>query len=165
MDGREGAGLPQSGGGAKTRTTKGNPMPETSTCLSLSCRETVDGSVEKCPKCGTKMRTPKMVRRLGWFLLLIGLFLVGLMGTITMNMAPALLHPYSPGSNFTGTAEQARMILRLFAAVIAFGIGTMVNGTYQIVTGRQNGWIRAASLGLALVLFGVAWVAYRGLGG
>ena len=140
-------------------------MPETSTCLSLSCRETVEGSVEKCPKCGSRMRTPKMVRRLGWFLLLIGLFLVGLMGTVTVNMAPALLHPYSPNSNFTGTAEQAGMILRLFAAVIVFGIGTMVNGTYQIVTGRQNGWIKAASLGLALVLFGVAWVAYRGLGG
>jgi len=140
-------------------------MPETSQCLSFSCRETVEGSVEKCPKCGTKMRTPKMVRRLGWFLLLIGLFLVGLMGTVTVNMAPALLHPYSPNSNFTGTAEQARMILRLFAAVIAFGIGSMVNGTYQIVTGRQNGWIKAASLGLALVLFGLAWVAYRGLGG
>lgn len=140
-------------------------MPQTSKCMSFSCRETVDGIVEKCPKCGTKMRTPKMVRRLGWFLLLLGLFLVGLMGTVTINMAPALLHPYSPDSNYTGTAEQAQMILRLFAAVIAFGIATMVNGTYQIVTGRQNGWIKAASLGLALVLFGVTWVAYRGLGG
>jgi Na+-driven multidrug efflux pump len=140
-------------------------MPETSTCLSFSCRETVEGSVEKCPKCGTKMRTPKMVRRLGWFLLLIGLFLVGLMGTITWNMAPALLHPYSPESNFTGTAEQAKMILRLFAVVIAFGIGTMINGTYQIVTRRRNGWITAASLGLAVVLFVVAWTTNRGLGG
>lgn len=140
-------------------------MPETSKCLSMSCRETVEGSVEKCPKCGTKMRTPKMVQRLGWMLLLLGLFLVGLMGTVTWNMAPALLHPYAPDSNFTGTAEQARMILRLFAIVIVFGIGTMINGAYQIVTRRRNGWITAATLGLAVVLFVVAWVTNRGLGG
>jgi len=140
-------------------------MPETSTCLSFSCRETVDGTVEKCPKCGTKMRTPKMVRGLGWFLLLIGLFLVGLMGTVTWNMAPALLHPYAPDSNFTGTAEQARMILRLFAIVIVFGIGTMINGAYQIVTRRRNTWITVAILGLAAALFVVAWVTNRGLGG
>ena len=140
-------------------------MPETSTCLSFSCRETVDGTVAKCPKCGTRMRTPKMVRRLGWFLLLIGLFLVGLMGTITWNLAPSLLHPYSPDSNYTGTAEQARMILRLFAVVIIFGIGTMINGAYQIKTGQRNGWITAATLGLAVVLFVVAWVTNRGLGG
>ena len=140
-------------------------MPQTSKCLSFTCRETAEGIVEKCPKCGTKMRTPKRVQVLGWVLLLLGLFLVGLMGTVTINMAPALLHPYSPDSNFTGTAEQAQMILRLFAAVIAFGIATMVNGAYQIVTGRQSVWIKAASLGLALVLFAVAWVAYRDLGG
>ncbi len=140
-------------------------MPETSKCLSFSCRETVEGSVEKCPKCGTRMRTPKMVQRLGWMLLLLGLFLVGLMGTVTWNMAPALLHPYAPDSNFTGTAEQARMILRLFAVVIIFGIGTMINGAYQIVTRRRNGWITAATLGLAVVLFVVAWVTNRGLDG
>ena len=140
-------------------------MPETSKCLSFSCRETVEGSVEKCPKCGTKMRTPKMVRRLGWFLLVVGLFLVALIGTVTWNLAPALLHPYAPGSNFTGTAEQARLILRLFGVVILFGLGTMVNGTYQIVTGQRSRIITFATLGLALVLFVVAWTTNRGLGG
>jgi hypothetical protein len=140
-------------------------MPETSKCLSLSCRETVEGSVEKCPKCGTRMRTPKMVRRLGWLLLLLGLFLVGLMGTITWNLAPSLLRPEAPDSNFTGTAEQAHMILNLFVVVIIFGAGTMLNGTYQIITGRRNAWITAATLGLAVVLFVVAWTTNRGLGG
>ncbi len=140
-------------------------MPQTSKCLSMSCRETVDGSVEKCPKCGTRMRTPKMVRRLGWFLLLVGLFLVVLIGTVTWNLAPSLLHPYAPDSNFTGTAEQARLILRLFGVVILFGLGTMVNGTYQIVTGQRSRIITFATLGLAAVLFFVAWTTNRGLGG
>ncbi|GAA0299693.1 hypothetical protein GCM10009087_06890 [Sphingomonas oligophenolica] len=111
------------------------------------------------------MRTPKMVRRLGWFLLLVGLFLVALMGTITWNMAPSLLRPYAPGSNFTGTAEQAHMILRLFAIVIIFGVGTMINGIWQIATGQRNRWITIATLGLAVVLFVVAWTTNRGLGG
>ena len=124
-------------------------MPETSTCFSLACRQTVDGTVEKCPKCGSKMRTPNHVRRLGWFLLVIGLFLVGLMGTVTWNLAPSLLHPYAPDSNYTGTAEQARSILWLFTVVIVFGLGTMVNGTYQIVTGQRNRLITFATLGLA----------------
>lgn len=140
-------------------------MPQTSKCLSLSCRETVEGSVEKCPKCGTKMRTPKMVRRLGWFLLLVGLFLVVLIGTVTWNLAPALMHPYAPDSNFTGTAEQAHLILRLFGVVILFGLGTMVNGTYQIVTGQRSRIITVVTLGLAAVLFIVAWTTNRGLGG
>lgn len=140
-------------------------MPQTSKCLSPSCRETVDGSVEKCPKCGTKMRTPKMVRRLGWFLLLVGLFLVVLIGTVTWNLAPALLHPYAPDSNFTGTAEQAHLILRLFGVAILFGLGTMVNGTYQIVTGQRSRIITFVTLGLAAVLFIVAWSTTRGLGG
>jgi hypothetical protein len=140
-------------------------MPETSTCFSLTCRETVDGVVEKCPKCGAKMRTPKLVRRYGWFLLLIGLFLVILMGTVTWNLAPSLLDPYAPDSNFTGTPEQAGMILRLFAVVIVFGLGTIVNGTYQIVTGQRNRLITLATLGIALVLFVVAWTTTRGLGG
>ena len=140
-------------------------MPQTSKCLSLACRETVEGSVEKCPKCGTRMRTPKMVRRLGWFLLLVGLFLVVLMGSVTWNMAPALLHPYAADSNFTGTAEQAGMILRLFAIVIIFGLATMINGTYQIVTGQRNRWIIIGTLLLAVILFVVAWTTNRGLGG
>jgi cation transport ATPase len=140
-------------------------MPQTSKCLSLSCRETVEGSVEKCPKCGTKMRTPKMVRRLGWFLLLVGLFLVVLIGTVTWNLAPALMHPYGPDSNFTGTAEQAHLILRLFGVVILFGLGTMVNGAYQIATGQRSRIITVVTLGLAAVLFIVAWTTNRGLGG
>ena len=57
----------------------------------------------------------------------------------------------------------------LFAAgnpvFTSIGIGTMINGAYQIKTGRRNGWITAATLGLAVVLFVVAWVTNRGLGG
>ncbi len=50
------------------------------------------------------------IRRRGWLQLLLGLFLVGMMGTITYNLAPGLLFPgerLADGLQFTGTAEQA----------------------------------------------------------
>ncbi len=139
-------------------------MAETSTCYSLTCRTTVDGTVAKCPKCGTRMRTPVQVRRLGWFLLLVGLFLVGLIGTVTFNMTPMLLHPgeeVAGGSSFTGTAEQARMLFWLFAAVIVFGLGTMVNGGWQIATGQRNRVITFVTLALAAGLFVYARIFIR----
>ena len=129
-------------------------MTETSICLSPRCRATAEGTVAKCPECGTRMRTPKDVRRLGWFLLLIGLFLTGFMSVLTWNMAPMLLYPgeeVTGGSRFTGTADQAGMIFRLFGAVIVFGLGTIVNGVLQIRTGQRN---RVVTI-VTLVLFAV----------
>src|SRR5690348_15473108 len=130
-------------------------MAETSTCYSFSCRTTVDGSVAICPKCGTRMRTPRDVRRLGWFLLLLGLFLVGFMGVLALEMAPMLLRPgeqVDGGSFFTGTAAQAGMIFWMFAAVIVFGLGTMVNGAVQIATGQRNRIVTTITLVLAAAL-------------
>ena len=76
-----------------------------------------------------------------------------------------MMDPYAPDSNFTGTPEQGHSILRLFGVVIVFGLGTMVNGTYQIVTGRRNRAITFATLGLAVLLFLVTWLTKRSLGG
>jgi len=140
-------------------------MAETSTCNARACSITIDGIVQKCPKCGSRMRTSKIVRRLGWFLFLIGLFLVGLMGFVTYNMAPSLSHPgeMTGTSRFNGTADQARMILRLFWVVIIFGLGTMLNGLWQIVTGRRNLWITFGILALAAALIILAYTTTQAL--
>jgi hypothetical protein len=99
--------------------------------------------------------------------LLIGLFLVGLMGTITFNTAPGLLQPGVPqgGERFTGTVEQGRFILGLFGLVIVFGLTSVVSGVWQIVTGRRNKWIRYFSFGLISVLVLVVWFVRKALGG
>ena len=57
-------------------------------------------------------------------MLACGLFLIGLMGVIAVNIAPQMLHPGQDigGSTWTGTAEQGRMALTLFSMVIAFGL-------------------------------------------
>ena len=119
----------------------------------------------KCPNCGGRLRSARLVRGLGWLQLLIGLFLVGLMGTITYYLAPALLNPAAAteGSRFTGTPGQALMILALFGLVITFGFGSIASGVWQIVTGRRNKWIFILMLLLFVVVLVVAWLTTASL--
>ena len=126
-------------------------MPDLSTCNAPTCAYTVEGNLAICPKCGGPMRAVRESRLRGWALLLLGLLLVGMMGAITFYMSPALTHPgeEAGGNTFTGTAAQARLILYLFWALIAFGAVTTVNGVYQIATGRQH-W---AFVALTLLVF------------
>ncbi len=127
-------------------------MADLSTCNAPTCAFTVEGMVATCPKCGGPMRAVRESRLRGWALLLLGLLLIGMMGAITFYMTPALMHPgeeTAGGNTFTGTAQQARLILYLFWALIAFGAVTIVNGVYQIATGRQH-W---AFVALTLLVF------------
>ena len=98
----------------------------------------------------------RTVRRLGWVLLIIGIFLVGLMGTITWHLYPSMTHPRvadASGSTFTGTADEARDALRIFGLVIAFGLLSIVNGLWQIVTGRRNIIVVGVTLATAALLY------------
>jgi hypothetical protein len=140
-------------------------MQATSKCNNFACRLTVEGDVATCPKCGTRMRTPGTVRKLGWFLLALGVFLVGMMGIVTWNTAWIMTHPGDEigGSSFTGDAGQGRMILTLFGAVIVFGLGTMASGIYQIRTGQRSRVIVIGTLLMAAALGGVAWLTMQSL--
>ena len=94
----------------------------------------------------------------GWLLLACGLFLVLFMGAITLNLAPTMLHPGKDiaGGTFTGTAEQARVFLGLFALVILCGIMSTIYGIFMIVTRRQSVAFIAISLTIAAALVLVA---------
>jgi hypothetical protein len=132
-------------------------MGEMQTCYSLRCGYVTDAEGTKCLKCGGRLRTAKVIRRLGWAQLLIGLLLVGMMGTITVITAPYLLRPgqTSGGTTFTGTQEQAQLFLGLFGIVIFFGLGTMFSGGWQIVTGKRNRWIAILMLVILVILIAV----------
>jgi uncharacterized membrane protein len=98
----------------------------------------------------------------GIVLLLCGLILVIGMGVITMNMYPVLSHPgvrMPDGSSWTGTAEQARMTLLLFAAVIVFGLVATANGVYMLITKQQSKVFMFVSLGFAALLLVITFVA------
>jgi hypothetical protein len=140
-------------------------MAEISTCLSPVCGATATGLVTKCPQCGYAMRSSRNLRARGGVLLACGLFLIGLMGWITWKMTPSLLHAgkEAGGTTFEGKPEQARMILSLFWAVIAFGIVAAVNGVYQLATGRKSRVLVLLSLGLAALIVAAAWWMKRAL--
>lgn len=138
-------------------------MADLSSCNSPTCAFTVEGDVDVCPRCGGPMRAVRESRARGWTLLLIGLFLVLFIGAIAWNMAPMLMEPGADadGGRFTGTAEQARMILMLFAAIIAFGIASAINGAFQIATGRQSKLFTALALLIAAGLIAIVYYTMR----
>jgi hypothetical protein len=98
-------------------------------------------------------------RTRGVILVICGLILVGLMGTITVAIAPTLLQAGKEvdGGSFDGTAEQGRMILGLFGVIIAFGLSSLAYGIYQLVFRRESKVFMVFTLGLLLVL---AFVVY-----
>jgi len=136
-------------------------MPAYSVCRKSTCATLVESKVDACPKCGGPMRSVGESPLRGIVLLLCGLFLLGVMGTITWNMYPTLTHPgvRIEGSTFTGTAEQARITLLLFAAVIVFGLVATANGIYMLVTRQQSRAFMFVSLGVAALLLVITFIA------
>ena len=112
------------------------------------------------------MRSSRTVRILGILQIITGLFLAVFIGIIAFNLAPQLLRPNertSSGSSFTGTPQQATLILGLFGLIITFGLGSVLSGLYQIATGRRNRWIIFIVLGLAVILYVVANAVHQSL--
>jgi len=138
-------------------------MADISTCLSPVCNCTVEGTVKKCPECGWAMRSSRNIRMRGVALLICGLVLVGMMGTILWNIGGSLRHPGEEvnGSTFNAKPEDARMIMMLFWAIIAFGAAALASGTYQIVSGRKSRAMTLGSLLLAAIVLGIAWFSYN----
>lgn len=135
-----------------------------SVCTDPKCAELVEGRAAVCPTCGGAMRAVGESPVRGIVLLVIGLFLLGLMGTISWALLPGLTHPgqtLADGSRFDGTPEQARMVLLLFGLLLAFGLMAALNGIYMIATRRQSWLFIIATLVLAglIVFAGFAFMA------
>jgi len=137
-------------------------MADTSTCSLLSCGETVEGTVDKCPKCGTKMSTSRSLRRLGWVILAAGLLITGVMGKIAWFYWPLLRHPGETigGSSFSGSKDDAVLIQQVFSFVAGFGVVAIINGARQIVTGRRNRFFVILTVALFAMIF-IAAIAIR----
>lgn len=135
------------------------------TCREPTCGQTFETRTETCPKCNGPMRRVGESPWRGWVLVLCGVILVGMMGAVLAAIGGDLREAVSTGAseNFTGTAEQAQMILYLFYTIIAFGVLSLVNGIYQIVTGGQHRIFIVLSLVMVVVLFVVIYLAMRDL--
>lgn len=101
----------------------------------------------------------------GWVLVVLGLFLVVVMGAITLSIGPAMLDPgiETGGSTFTGTAAEAETFLSLFGLVILFGALSVANGLYMLVARRQSRAFTLITLALAALLYAVASAIRRGM--
>lgn len=135
-------------------------MADFATCLDASCGTRVPGRAATCPICAGAMRNDGASKLRGGLLLGLGLFLLLFVGWIALWMLPAMLPPgLSPGNGptFTGTAEQGRTIIALFAGLITFAATAAAYGVYMLVTGRQNRLIMVVSLLLFAALAYSAW--------
>ncbi len=113
-----------------------------------------------CPKCGTTLQSRRWSRRFGFCLVICGLIICGIMGYVLVELGPSLLNPgvSSGGTRFTGTPAKARMILAIFAAVLAFGLTALGYGFWQMFTGRRSKRVIYFAVGLAAVLVLLAYV-------
>lgn len=135
-------------------------MADLSVCNSPTCAVTVEGSVAQCPKCGGSMRAVRESRARGYALVFLGLVMMGMMAVIMANVAPSLMRPgeeMADGGSFTGTAEQARLMLYMFWGLLAFGLLMTINGIHQIRTGYNSkifaGLGFAAMAGVIVIVF------------
>ena len=131
-------------------------MAPTSTCLNPLCKANTPGTVARCPKCGTKTMSSRRVVVLGWVLAVLGVLLTGGMALILKSQYFSMTHPgvQAPdGSTFTGTLEQGRAAIQLFLAVLAFGLLALLNGVWQIATGRRSLIFAGATVVLAIAIW------------
>lgn len=140
-------------------------MADFSTCSARLCKTETPGFVDKCPACGSRVVTSRRIRILGWVSIACGLFLVAFMGYITLAMLPTLSNAgvQVDGGRWTGTAEQARMVLNLFYTIIGFGVLAAVAGIWQVATGRRHPLIIVATLAAAAAIAIQTWQSTESL--
>ena len=133
-------------------------VTEKSVCMGMRCGLVFDGLEKTCPECGKFALPQASIRRRGWFIMVCGVLLLGIMGTVLWFIVPVLLAPNHElnGSSFDGTPEQMQFMLAIFAMVIAIGLAALVTGYTQAIHGRrQKGavWVMMVFAGV-LVAFG-----------
>jgi hypothetical protein len=101
------------------------------------------------------LQSKRWSRRFGWGLLACGLFISGLMGAVIFATLPKLLHACDPAGSveYSGTPEQARLVLAILATVELFGLTCLCYGAWQIATGRRSKRVIYFAIGLVMLLW------------
>jgi hypothetical protein len=104
-------------------------------------------------------------RARGWVMVAAGLFLIVLIAAIALIMAPAIARPGVAvgGTTFTGTREQAQILLGVLGLVALFGALCVASGAHMIATGRRSSAGVRIIYALFLALVAVGWAVRIGL--
>jgi len=95
---------------------------------------------------------------LGWFLVVIGIFLALMMGGLTILIAGLAHNSGAPGApaNFKGAQSQVAIIFGVFGVIFAIGMTSVIGGIYQIKYGKRNKKIQI----MTFVLVGLVILSY-----
>ena len=102
----------------------------------------------------------------GGVLVFLGAFLALGGGWLLWWMLPTLLHPGVEigGTAFNGSAQMASAVIAIIGSVFAFGVGAAAYGAWQVRTGQRNMKAVGALVGLAGLLFLLAFFITRSPG-
>jgi hypothetical protein len=130
------------------------PQPEESECFKCSFRGRVDRTA--CPRCGKRLYTESNIRMRGVLLIAIGIFLALFMGAIAVGVFLLLASVRDKDSvrRINDSLPMLIGVFGIFAAVIAYGVNSVVMGLWQAITGRRNKaliWLMWAMLSVMLI--------------
>lgn len=135
-----------------------------SQCKALMCNTVADAEAVACPKCGGKMTRSSAIRGKGIALTICGGAIVAMIGYAALYFVPLMVDPNAGGTTqFNGTPEEARMIVGVVCFVLLFGVFALINGIFQIVTGRRSRTATVVAMALGFVLAAGAFFAVRGV--
>jgi hypothetical protein len=131
----------------------GTDQEDLSECI--ACGHTTYKFASHCPQCGSPIQSRRWSRRFGIGLFLCGSFITGVIGTVAWFTMPAILRAGQEvdGNTFSGTRQQALMVLTVYGIVAAFGLTTMIYGIWQVRTGRRNLKVIGFAISLLALLF------------
>lgn len=97
-------------------------------------------------------------------MMLCGVFLFAIVGYISIWMLDVIYNTGPGKAQFTGTDQEKYGILALFAAILIFGVGSFLAGSWQAALGRRNktlSWILVGFGALIYVGGGLIAVYYK----
>ena len=136
-------------------------QPEFRQCFNCNYEAVTDQTI--CPRCHkAKFITASSIRTRGIVLLIVGLFLVVFMGAIGVFVGLMLLGSMKNPESARKIKDEWFTFIAIygvFAAVIVFGLNSIVSGIWMVAARRRNRflvWVMWALLALLLAASGFA---------
>lgn len=104
-----------------------------------------------------KTVSPKTIRRLGWLLIILGIFLSGSKAWLSHWLQGIIEHP-SSGAHWNGDTKFTTQAFGLFASIGGFGVVAVLNGVFQVAAGRRH---LGLQLLMAPALVAIFYFGYR----